>query len=421
MNVGINSQIAWISSGPEGLIGGLQGMGQPISPLEGAISGTSFKNLILQTMTQKLQTGTAMNMVAEDSQEGDVLAGLAENGDVADLLNMTAGQTEESVQDLLPFMPLNLNIQYAVHEEIQAEAQEAENPSSILGEAGLLADESLAGSQVQTLMTAEGGLAGTETKAAAEAVQIPGKANEQANLEKGEVLKEPLSNLMGSAEGKSNQPADSEAAALKAETVEELAKNAEGKNTAKEAGFTEHLAGAQQGNQSQQTGQTSQISHGTVAAEKPEPHSQISQEILSRLEKKGPMEFKMQLEPESLGKIDVNLKFHDGKLIIDILAASGRTHALLASQVDKLIQSMGLQNVQVENVQVGQQSSGQQQDGQGSAFFMNGGMDFFQKRGEHGGQQQGEGHSALPQDTDVESPDYIPNEPANYHRLDYVI
>ena len=116
------------------------------------------------------------------------------------------------------------------------------------------------------------------------------------------------------------------------------------------------------------------------SAEKTEQYSQISTEILSRLEQKNTSEFRMQLHPEDLGQIDVKLKLHDGKLIIDILAASAKTQELLTSQVDKLIASIGLQNVQVESVQVGQQMNQQGGNGQNQWQSMNFEMDFSQRR-----------------------------------------
>jgi len=90
----------------------------------------------------------------------------------------------------------------------------------------------------------------------------------------------------------------------------------------------------------------------TKAAEKIEPYNQIGREIQLKLEQKGPMEFKMQLEPKDLGQIEIKLKINEGKLMIDIMASSSKTHALLAGQVDKLIANMGLQNAEVETVQV---------------------------------------------------------------------
>lgn len=113
---------------------------------------------------------------------------------------------------------------------------------------------------------------------------------------------------------------------------------------------------------------------------KAEQYSQISDEILSRLEQKNSNEFRMQLQPEELGQIDIKLKLNEGKLIIDILAANSKTQALLTNQVDKLIASMGLQNVQVESVNVSQQMNHQGSDGQNQWQNMNFDMDFSQRR-----------------------------------------
>jgi len=130
----------------------------------------------------------------------------------------------------------------------------------------------------------------------------------------------------------------------------------------------------------------------TREIEKLEPYGQIGKEIFSKLEQKGPMEFKMQLEPEDLGKIDIKLKLNEGKLIIDIIASNAKTQALLTSQVDKLVQSMGLQNVLVESVQVNQQTNQQTnqlgQDSQNLAFAMNAGMNFSQKKHQEQMQEQ---------------------------------
>jgi hypothetical protein len=106
------------------------------------------------------------------------------------------------------------------------------------------------------------------------------------------------------------------------------------------------------------------LNPASTAAEKMEPYSQLGREIQLKLEQRGPMEFKMQLEPKDLGQIDVRLRINEGKLIIDIVAASSRTQALLISQADKLVSSMGLQNVDVETVQVNLQSDQQSDYGQ---------------------------------------------------------
>lgn len=120
-----------------------------------------------------------------------------------------------------------------------------------------------------------------------------------------------------------------------------------------------------------------------------QPYSQIRDEILTKLDQSGPTEFKMQLDPEDLGQIDIKLKFSEGKLTIDILALNAKTQALLTGQVDKLIASMGLQNVVVESVQVNQQMSAQTQDNsQGQGYTMNTAMDFSQRKQQEQFQQQ---------------------------------
>lgn len=127
----------------------------------------------------------------------------------------------------------------------------------------------------------------------------------------------------------------------------------------------------------------------TQPVETNQPFSQIRAEILTKLEQNGPTEFKMQLDPEDLGQIDIKLKLSDGKLIIDILAANSKTMALLTGQVDKLIASMGLQNVVVESVHVNQQMNSQTQDNsQSQGFTMNSAMDFSQRKQQEQAQQQ---------------------------------
>ncbi len=95
----------------------------------------------------------------------------------------------------------------------------------------------------------------------------------------------------------------------------------------------------------------------TKLKEEPLPaYSQISKEILNRLEQKGPTQFQMTLEPADLGQIEIKMQFANNKLVIDIAAANSKTQALLSNQVDNLVMSMGLQNVKVEVIQSGNNS-----------------------------------------------------------------
>jgi flagellar hook-length control protein FliK len=114
------------------------------------------------------------------------------------------------------------------------------------------------------------------------------------------------------------------------------------------------------------------------SASGPAPYSQIASEIFAAMANKNvPTVLSMRLEPAELGKIDVSLKLTAaGKLVIDIAAESAKTQALLAGQTDKLVQALGLQNVQVESVNTAGQSAfpGQQQawtyGDRSMAFFM---------------------------------------------------
>lgn len=155
-----------------------------------------------------------------------------------------------------------------------------------------------------------------------------------------------------------------------------------------------------------------------------EPYQQISFEILDRLEKKGGGEFKLQLEPENLGQIDIKLKWSDGKLIIDILAFSPKTHALLASQVDKLVMNLGLQNVQIEQIQVSQSADNgvSNPSQQNQPFMMNSGMSFSQGRQQESdsGQSTGTYSEPLP-DTKPEHLEMPQNREYDGHQLNYVV
>jgi len=111
-------------------------------------------------------------------------------------------------------------------------------------------------------------------------------------------------------------------------------------------------------------------------------YNQIAEEIATKLEQKGPMEFKLQLKPENLGEIDISIKILDGKLSIDIISANVKTQDLLVSQVDKLISKLGLQNFQIENIQVnpGTTTNTTNHDPANQAAMLNLGMNFSDRR-----------------------------------------
>ncbi|MDR2356125.1 MAG: flagellar hook-length control protein FliK [Clostridiales Family XIII bacterium] len=105
------------------------------------------------------------------------------------------------------------------------------------------------------------------------------------------------------------------------------------------------------------------------------PHSQIARELFAALAKgQVPASLSLRLEPAELGKIDVSMKLTAaGKLVIGIVAENAGTQALLAGQTDKLVQALGLQNVQVESVNTAAapvQQPAQAYGDRSMAFFM---------------------------------------------------
>lgn len=159
----------------------------------------------------------------------------------------------------------------------------------------------------------------------------------------------------------------------------------------------------------------------TSRTEKTELHIQIGREVLSRIEHNRPMVFSMQLEPEDLGKIDVRLKINEGRLSIDIMAANSKTQALLVGQADKLINSMGLQNVQVENVQIDRSVDVQSDGKQNGVFGMNNELaDSPGKQGESSSRNQGRVLSSV--EIIPESADKVSEKVKNsFTKMDYLI
>lgn len=77
---------------------------------------------------------------------------------------------------------------------------------------------------------------------------------------------------------------------------------------------------------------------------------QVEQKILHNFEPNKPMTLQMTLSPDNLGDIDIKLSYNQGKLIIDIMAASLETQKLLGDQINHLVRGLALQNVKVETV-----------------------------------------------------------------------
>jgi len=77
---------------------------------------------------------------------------------------------------------------------------------------------------------------------------------------------------------------------------------------------------------------------------------QIETEIIRNLEQ-GKMEFRMQLQPETLGKIDVRMVLEGGKLVIHILSGA-RTHDVLSRQIEALAYAIRGSGTDLTSVQI---------------------------------------------------------------------
>lgn len=139
-----------------------------------------------------------------------------------------------------------------------------------------------------------------------------------------------------------------------------------------------------------------------------------------------PMVIQMTLAPENLGEIEVQLKYDQGKLVIDILAASRETQNLLGKQINLLVKGLALQNVQVESVRLNvpvEQSS----ESQDSSSMMNSGSDPNQNQNETQLRESFIKHSRvmgnLISSTDDDETVVIPQNLQNYtgHRVNYLI
>ncbi|AFA49277.1 flagellar hook-length control protein FliK [Acetobacterium woodii] len=106
---------------------------------------------------------------------------------------------------------------------------------------------------------------------------------------------------------------------------------------------------------------------------------QVEQKILQNFEPNKPMVFQMTLSPENLGEIEVQLKYDQGKLIIDITAASKATQNLLGKQIDQLVRGLAIQNVQVETVHLNTPVEASE-NGENLASLMNNSTDLNQQQ-----------------------------------------
>ncbi len=106
---------------------------------------------------------------------------------------------------------------------------------------------------------------------------------------------------------------------------------------------------------------------------------QVEQKILQNFEPNKPMVLQMTLSPENLGEIEVQLKYDQGKLIIDITAASKETQNLLGKQINQLVRGLAMQNVQVETVHLNAPVEASE-NGENLASLMNNNADLNQQQ-----------------------------------------
>jgi len=105
---------------------------------------------------------------------------------------------------------------------------------------------------------------------------------------------------------------------------------------------------------------------------------QVEQKILHNFEPNKPMTLQMTLSPDNLGDIDIKLSYNQGKLIIDIMAASLETQKLLGNQINNLVRSLALQNVKVETVNVNTPVEATE-NGESMSSLLNDGSQFSQQ------------------------------------------
>ena len=85
-----------------------------------------------------------------------------------------------------------------------------------------------------------------------------------------------------------------------------------------------------------------------------------------------------------------------------------------------MIQSIGLTNAQVESVQVTHHTNQQGQNDQSQAYFMNGSMDFSQRR-KNQFQEQATARLGVPDALEPQGIEARSIYPTNHRRMDYVV
>lgn len=119
-------------------------------------------------------------------------------------------------------------------------------------------------------------------------------------------------------------------------------------------------------------------------ASQPTPAQQIQAQVIENLEQEK-MEFRMQLAPKELGKVDVRMLMEGGKLTVEIVAASSKAVQELQRTSEGLLSSLRTANVQLESIQIVHQP-------QTAEDHMDGAFNMLNGRQQPQDEQQG-GHS----------------------------
>lgn len=83
----------------------------------------------------------------------------------------------------------------------------------------------------------------------------------------------------------------------------------------------------------------------------PTPAEQVKAQLIENLEE-DKMEFRMQLQPKELGKVDVRMLLEGGKLTVQIMAATPKAVQELQKTSEGLMMSLRMANVQLDTVQI---------------------------------------------------------------------
>jgi len=122
------------------------------------------------------------------------------------------------------------------------------------------------------------------------------------------------------------------------------------------------------------------------------PAEQIKVRLIENLETQK-MEFRMQLQPQELGKIDVRMVMESGKLAVYIAAASTKAADALQRQSEGLAAALRMANIQVETVQIVQQPESKENHTGGAFNMLNSQTGNEQQQAEHSGAENPAGET----------------------------